>query len=257
MYTILICDDNIYWLEVLSLAIDKDPKFKIAAQAYDGKITLDLIEKFRPDIIILDIVMPVYDGVYIVNHIRKNMKEYVPIIYILSALGTGSIVKTLNELDIDFYSMKPVSVNVIMCNLNTLIKQRGNAEIFSAVDGESAKEAVRQELLEYTVKNVLLKLGAMPHRTSSKCVTDALVLYTHKPESFSTLTKALYPQIGSKYGLSNSSVEKNIRSAISQIQRNKTEMYSEIFSYSTKERITNGEFISVMSDYISKIVKNG
>jgi len=38
------------------------------------------------------------------------------------------------------------------------------------------------------------------------------------------------------------------------MQKSKTEMFSEIFSYSTKEHITNGEFLSVMSDYIRKRV---
>ena len=92
----------------------------------------------------------------------------------------------------------------------------------------------------------------MPHRTSSKCILDALVLRMNSLDPNPLLTKVLYPQIALKYSLSNTSVEKNIRNAISQMQMNNTEIFNEIFSYSTKGRITNGEFISVMSDYINK-----
>ena len=259
MYTILICDDNASSLEVLHLTIDKEPQFKVVAQAYDGKAAIALIEKCRPDIIILDIVMPEYDGVYIVDYVRKSMEGYSPIIYILSALGTDSIVRALNELGIDFYSMKPVSMSVIVRNLNALIKRHGETETNSAPaeDREKITETVNRELFEDTIKYILLHLGIMPHRISSKCVLDALMIYTRDPETNSLLTKVLYPQIAEKQGLNNSSVEKNIRDAISLIQRNKTDMYNDIFSYSTKGNITNGEFLSVMSDYVSKSVKSG
>ena len=256
MYTVLICDDNANWLEILSLAIDKDSKLKVVAQACDGETALELIERLRPDIIILDIVMPEYDGVYIVSHIRKHMNEYTPFIYILSGLGTDSIIKALNNLGIDFYSVKPVSTHVIMNNLNALIERHNHAEV-TFEGSEEAKSIMEREILENVVKNLLLRFGVMPHRISSKCVMNALVLYAYSPESFPILTKVLYPQIAEEYGLSNSSVEKNIRSAISQIQKNNTEVYSEIFSYSTKGRITNGEFLSVMADYINNIVRNG
>jgi two-component system response regulator (stage 0 sporulation protein A) len=254
MHTIIICDDNANSLEGLSLTIEKEPQFKIVAQAYDGKTAISLIERHRPDIIILDIVMPEYDGVYIVNYIRKSMKKYVPIIYILSGLGTDSIIRAFNELGVDFYSMKPVSMSVVVRNLDALVRQRENEEINTA--RVPVEDGMKDDFLEDAVKNTLLHLGIMPHRISSKCITDALLLYICNAGSNPMLTKDIYPEIAKKYGLSNSSVEKNIRDTIAQIQKKKTEMYSEIFFYSTNLHITNGEFLSVMSDYICKCLKN-
>jgi len=262
MFTILICDDNANSLEVLSLTIKKEPQFKVAAQACDGKTAMILIERYRPDIIILDIVMPEYDGVYIVDYIRKSMKEYDPIIYILSGLGTDSIIKAFNELGVDFYSMKPVSMSVVVNNLKMLIKQRDNSNnnspetfVVSDENGESIK-GEKQRLLEDIIKDTLLHLGVMPHRISSKCVTEALLLYICNPEPSPLLTKVIYPAIAKKYNINSSSVEKNIRETISQMQRDKNEIYDEIFFYSKNRRITNGEFLSVMSDYINKYMKN-
>jgi len=252
MYTVLICDDNANSLEGLSLTIKKEPQFKVVAHAYDGKTTITLIERHRPDVIILDIVMPEYDGVYIVDYIRKSMKEYDPIIYILSGLGTDSIVKALNELGVDFYSMKPVSMSVVVRNLNALINQRNKNKSFSALADDSAKQEILEDVTKYTLRN----LGIMPHRISSKCITDALLMYMYNSEPNPVLTKVLYPEVAKKHGINSSSVEKNIRNTISQMQKNKTEMYNEIFSYSTKENITNGEFLSVMSDYINRFVKS-
>ena len=252
MYTVFICDDNENSLEVLSLTIKKDPRFNLVAQANDGKSAIDLIERYRPDIIVLDIVMPEYDGVYIVKHIRKNMNKYDPIIYILSGFGTDPIVRALNGLGVDFYSMKPVPMNVIVSNLNTLIEQRGNAAACFAHD----EDGVKKELAEDIIRSTFLNLGIMPHRISSKCITDALLIYMRDPGSSPLLTKVIYPEIAKKYGLNNSSVEKNIRNAICQMKKNGAGIYNEIFSYSTKGHVTNGEFLSVMADYINKYMRN-
>jgi len=181
------------------------------------------------------------------------MKDYEPIIYILSGLGTDPIIRALNELGIAFYSMKPVSMSVIIQNLKILINQQ-NPHAFFIEDNRKNAGGIKQEILEDETKDILLQLGIMPHRISSKCVMDALVMYMCSSDPIPVLTKVLYPQIAEKYGINNSSVEKNIRDAISLIQRNKTDMYNAIFSYSTKENITNGEFLSVMSAYISKNV---
>lgn len=253
MHTIIICDDNVNSLESLSLAIRRDPQFEIVAQASDGKTAISLIERCRPEIIILDVVLPEYDGVYIVNHVRKNIKDYDPIIYILSGLGTDPIVRALNELCIDFYSMKPVAMSVVVQNLDSLVKQRSGVKTAMAFNADA--DVARDEMIENAVKNMLLYLGIMPHRTASKCVAEALIIYIDEPGANRMLTKIIYPKIAKKYGLNGPSVEKNIRTAISHAQKTQTLKFNEIFSYSTKKHITNGEFLSVMSDYISKSLK--
>jgi two-component system response regulator (stage 0 sporulation protein A) len=185
------------------------------------------------------------------------MEGYAPIIYILSGLGADSIVRALNELGIDFYSMKPVLPSVVVRNLNTLTRQRDHHAFFSDTSEENAETGtfLKQDKLEETIKYVLLRFNLLPHRKSTKCVQDALALYMSSSGLNPLLTKFLYPQVAQRYRVSNISVEKNIRNAITQIQKNNTELFRDIFSYSTKRHITNGEFLSIMSDYISKSVK--
>jgi len=235
---------------VLCLRLEKEPQFRVVAQAYDGRESIDLIEKFRPDIIILDIVMPEYDGVYIVSHVRKTMIEYTPIIYILSGLGVDPVIKELSELGVDFFGRKPVPMDVVMHTLTTLVKHRGTA---SSADGGD-KVAKKQEF-SGVIWNILLHLGMSPHLTSSKCVLEALFLYPRDCGSLTALSKSIYPRIGEKYSISASSVERNIRHAITIMQKKKTGLCTEIFSYSITGHISNGEFLSVLSEYIGKVTK--
>ncbi len=93
MYSVLIADDNKDWIDILDAKISQDPSFNIIAKAYDGKEAIKVVEAERPEIVILDIIMPEFDGAYIVNHIRSEMRGYDPVIYIISGIG-WTITKT-------------------------------------------------------------------------------------------------------------------------------------------------------------------
>jgi len=252
MHTIVICDDNANSLEVLNLAIQREPQFEVVANAQDGRTAIAVIEQHRPDIIILDIVMPEYDGIYIATHVRQVMEGYVPIIYVLSGLGTDQVARTLNGLGIDFFSVKPVSMSVIIQNLNMLAEWQG-FRVFLPDPADPGD--IKQEALENKIRNILLRLGIIPYRVSSKCLKEALVMYACHSEAIPNLSKDLYPQIADKYGLSVSAVERNIRHAVLLARKNQTDMYDEIFSYPANGNITTGEFLAATSDYISRTTK--
>ena len=248
MRTVLLADDDRNLVDVLSKKIGADPAYKIVAQLYDGQNALEQIRLLRPDIIILDIVMPGSDGVYVVEHIRRHMSGYHPVIYILSGIGTSTIMKTLNALDIDFFSMKPVALEVILQNLKTVVGRPEKAVLPKSAAGRAQadfKPVLRQ------VEVLTRQLGMSPHRKSTKCVNEALIYCIENPESTELITKNLYPAIAKKHGLSSSAVERDIRYAIRGIQKAKTPTYDKIFFYAGDKKITSGEFLTVVSDYLA------
>ena len=253
MQTILVCDDNVIWLEGLSVTINKEPLFEVVAQAKDGREAIEQIEKYRPDIVILDIVLPEYDGVYVVNYIRRNMSEYTPVIYMLSGLGTDPVVKQLNELGIDFYSMKPVPMEVVIDTLMMLVKRRGMVEDRTHVPGGKNRAIEGYSLIETQVRDLLRCLGIRPHLASFQCVFDAIMSYPRNAEYHISLSKDLYPQVAKKHRITISAVDRNIRSAISQMQKHDTEAYNSLFSYTQPRRVTSGLFLSELSNHIRKM----
>ncbi len=244
MHTVFIGDDNTNWLNTLAARIAREPDLQLVAKAQDGRQALEFIERLRPDIVILDIVMPEYDGVHIVSHIRNQMENYDPLIYILSGIGTDTYIKALNEMYVDYYSLKPIALESLIQNLKMTLEGRD--------PNKAAKPSSHsyEDDPEESVKAFLRELGMPPHRLSTQCTTDALMFYLHNPSYDRILTKILYPEIAQKYKLNNSSVERNIRTAIAQIQKNNTGLYQSLFSYKNNAKITNGEFLSVASDYL-------
>ncbi len=246
MYSVLIADDNKQWLDTLEIGINSQEEFHVITKAYDGKETIMQIQNFKPDIIILDIIMPEYDGAYIVNYVKKQFTDYNPIFYILSGIGTDTIIKILNDLDVDFYSMKPVSVEIIIESLKNIIKQQTENITHPIMQDKDIED------VKIVVKNLVYRLGMSPNKLSTDCIIDALVFYFENPDSLRLLTKILYPHVAKQRGMSASSVEKNIRDAISRMKKSNTKLYEQIFSYSEDKRITNGEFLSVVVDYIKR-----
>jgi DNA-binding NarL/FixJ family response regulator len=69
---ILIADDHPLMRKGLRLSVEEDPGLEVVAEASDGEMALALVEKFRPDIALLDIEMPKLDGLGVAREVAKR-----------------------------------------------------------------------------------------------------------------------------------------------------------------------------------------
>jgi len=249
MYRVLIADSNRRWLDILESRLNAEEGFDVAAKAFDGKEAIALIEKFLPDVIMLDIIMAEFDGVYIVNHIREKMCNYEPIIYIISGMATDSIVKIISDLDVDFYSVKPVKLELVVQSLKMITGKNIARRNVKNLPYGNEKYNVN-DARESFVRDTVYKLGMPAHLLSTQCVIDALLFYLQSPDCVRMLTKVLYPKIARERNISVSSVEKDLRNAIAQMQKKRSDFYEQMFSFFEKKKITSGEFLSIVSHYI-------
>lgn len=245
MYTVLVADDNTNWLMTLSEALNKEEEFEVVGSAKSGKTALELIERFHPDIVILDIIMPEFDGPYIVNHIRNLMAGYCPIIYMLSGIASDTVVTMLNEMDIDFFSMKPISLKLICENLKKILVQKSG----KAASAIKEPPLTRTQIIQRTLKD----LGLSQNLVCTKYISLALQYYSENPESFNMLTKILYPYLADANQSTPGAVEKNIRFAIKRVKKENTPLYQKIFRYYGNKKVTNSTFLHVCVAYVDSI----
>src|SRR5215469_6919178 len=69
---VLIADDHVTVLEGLAAIIGRQPDMKVVAEAADGREAVDLWQKHRPDVALLDLRMPILDGVRATDEIRRQ-----------------------------------------------------------------------------------------------------------------------------------------------------------------------------------------
>lgn len=103
--SILIVDDEEHLVELLARKI-KFLNHRVAGTARDGKEAVELARKLRPDLIIMDIGLPVMDGIDAARAIQQN--QNVPIVISTGASDEVTL-RRLSNLTIGAYIVKPFS----------------------------------------------------------------------------------------------------------------------------------------------------
>jgi CheY-like chemotaxis protein len=88
---VLVVGDDPNFTELLATQLGDDPRVTIVGSAADGAEAVELALQLRPDVVIMDVDMPVMDGVTAARHIRSRLHETVVV------LVTGELVDTVAE----------------------------------------------------------------------------------------------------------------------------------------------------------------
>jgi DNA-binding NarL/FixJ family response regulator len=83
--TVLIADDNAFVRTALYEIFEREPDFHVCAVAEDGREAIDKARSLRPDLIVLDVAMPVMSGLDAARVLKEIMPEVPVIIYSASA----------------------------------------------------------------------------------------------------------------------------------------------------------------------------
>lgn len=146
---ILIVDDDSNIAELISLYLMKEC-FETSI-AYDGEEALLEFERFHPDLMILDLMLPGIDGYEVCRQIRKTSK--VPVI-MLSAKGE-TFDKVLGlELGADDYMVKPFDSKELVARVRAVLRRQGTADKQEpAQEGEAVSyKDITVDKGNYTVK---------------------------------------------------------------------------------------------------------
>ena len=118
--TILVVDDEPAIVKVVSFRLKKAGYDVVSAG--DGQEGLDLIAKIKPDLILLDLRLPVLDGFQVCQKVKADESlKSIPII-IFTASSTGeNIDSRYKEVGADDYLIKPFEPEVLLEKIRKLI----------------------------------------------------------------------------------------------------------------------------------------
>ena len=71
----MICDDQAGFRQVLSVVLSLDPELEVVGEAVDGREAIRIVGQLRPDLLLLDVAMPVLDGLEALPQIRESSPE--------------------------------------------------------------------------------------------------------------------------------------------------------------------------------------
>nr|WP_277344267.1 response regulator transcription factor [Megasphaera sp. SW808] len=115
-------------------------------EAADGKEALELYKKEHPDLVLLDVMMPGYDGWTVCREIRRE--SAVPIM-MLTAKGEEIDQLFAYDLGVDEYITKPFSPKILVAKIKALLRRvQKEQEVQKIEDGVSIDQEARQVVLD-------------------------------------------------------------------------------------------------------------
>ncbi len=229
----IVLQEDLVYANDLKESLDKSTYLKVLATSNDGQMGLDLINKYSPDIVILDLILKSVDGLEILPEIKKanpNCK-----VIVLTYLSGDSNVSKATALGTDYYFIKPVSKE-------TLLKRVG-----SLVETPLAKTT-----LDDKISKIFISVGIPPHIKGYNFLREGVKMVVNNPSIINNITKQLYPMIGERFSTTPSKVERAIRHAIEvSWAKGRIDSINSLFGVSVylgQEKPTNGEFIALIAD---------
>jgi two-component system chemotaxis response regulator CheB len=123
---VIVVDDSAFMRKSLSMMLESDPNIKVIATAKDGKDGVEKIRSLHPDLVTLDIEMPVMDGLTALGVIMKEMPLPVLMVSSLTTEGAQSTLDALALGAVDFIpkEMSYVSVDIVKIKADLVTKVR-------------------------------------------------------------------------------------------------------------------------------------
>jgi DNA-binding NarL/FixJ family response regulator len=124
--SVLIADDQTLFRSGLAALLDKDPRVNVVGQAANGEEAVRMADELRPDLVLMDLKMPVMEGVEATRLIHVQHPEVA--VVILSSFGGDSHLLQALEAGARGYVLKDTNVSTIV---NSMLAIVGGARVMS------------------------------------------------------------------------------------------------------------------------------
>lgn len=245
---IIIADCDARVRECLLETIEKEHLMKVVATTGSGKELLHLIQQYQPDIVVMDLILPWFDGIGVLQQIKKEPLVFSnPKVFVLTKLNQEEIMQEAFSLGISYYMLKPFKVEFVVERM----KQIGKVEY-----PKNEKLDLENEIMKK-----ISNMGVPHHVKGFRYLEMAILLCIQDMDYLNGITKTLYPSIAKKYNTTTSRVERGIRHAIEiacdRIEENIKMLtdQDEILFLTSNRKPTNSEFIAFVSDKLRMSLK--
>lgn len=254
MQTIKVCltDDNQELIMLISEYLKTQEDIEVVATARNGQECLETLKKVKPDVLLLDIIMPHLDGLGVLRQIRRSEDLAKPKIIMLTAFGQEDVTKKAVELGASYFILKPFDMENLANQIRLVAGERETDAVVSSSSRITSSVQQSNHDLNASITEIIHEIGVPAHIKGYMYLREAISMVYHNIELLGSITKVLYPDIAKKFKTTPSRVERAIRHAIEVAwSRGNVESIASLFGYTvsmSKAKPTNSEFIAMVAD---------
>lgn len=242
MIKLLMVDDNVNLVKMVSEYFKNKDNISLEFVAHDGKEGIELIEEKQNefDVLLLDLIMPKKDGLYVLEEMKKRGINKNVIVE--TSYNTQEVIKQVSDYNVNYFILKPFELDDLESRIMGISKRKDDTKTLDFYHNN----------LQVSITKILHELGITSHIKGYQYIREGVSIIFERPETIGGITKELYPELASKFDTTVSRVERAIRHAIEvSWNRGDWELMEEIFGHSVdidKAKPTNSEFIVTVAD---------
>ena len=228
---VLLVEDKCSTCALLRAFCDQADGLTVCGEAHDGWEGLELLREKRPDLVLLDLIMPGMDGLEFLRAAAGETGKR-PKVIVLSGVVADEYVQQACRLGASYYLVKPVNLTELAGRIDTLFPKQTEQS-----DPGLAAWA-------------LLRLGADRESLGYRDARYALGLLA---EDGGMQMKKIYLDTAEAFSTTYSRVEKNLRTLIKNIHKTGGGFYEKTLGFADREKPPdNGSFLRALAEEIRK-----
>ncbi len=120
--SVLVVDDSTVIRRLVTTALEEDPRIRVVGSAANGRLALTKIDQLAPDVVTLDLEMPVMDGIEVLKVLRRT-HPHLPVV-VFSTLTERGGAKTLDALSAGAadYVTKPFDPDELVARVKLVLE---------------------------------------------------------------------------------------------------------------------------------------
>ena len=245
---VLPVDDNPAILKMIVEGLSQRPDIEIPDCALNGVQALQMIDKYEPDVLLLDIVMPKLDGFAVLDALSR--RERMPKVIMATSLSSDTFIERSIRAGASYYMIKPLDIKILYQRILDMVALPPD----NCLPMPSAPQPASRHSTEEQITNLFLTIGIPAHIKGYQFLREAVNMVIENQDTINRITKELYPGIAKKFGTSASKVERAMRHAIEVAwNRGRLDSINQMYGYnvfSADDKPTNGEFIALVADKV-------
>lgn len=198
---VMIAEDNIGLCRVLSEALKSRPGIELVAAENDGLRAMQVALERKPDVLLLDLVLPRIEGFQIMHALNSAGMTSIRTI-VLSSMGGDFTIQRAMQLGAYHFMMKPYDIDAL-------------CEYIVHIDPYAPNVRATLRDPEAELGELMKTRFGFTKRSSGADYLKAAVMVARDMQSvIGRVTKEIYPAVARLYGVKPEQVERSIRSAI-------------------------------------------